>query len=109
MIFGNAEQNEHFGQIPIGRTKFPESAADCIDSTSRHIDRTKPAMRGKIGRAKLLCPPAGQGLRLITASKKRQLFRVGFADRGKPAGRCCQRLFPANFFKLATATRANTF
>ena len=62
MILGNAEQNEHFGQIPIRRTKFPESAADCIDPASRHIDRTKATMRGKIWRAKLLCPPAGQSL-----------------------------------------------
>ena len=62
MIFGNTEQHEHFGQVPVRRTKFPESAADCIDSASRHIDRTKTAMRGKIWRAKLLRPPAGQGL-----------------------------------------------
>ncbi len=62
MILGNAEQDEELGQVPIGRSELPEGAAKRIDSASRHIDRTEPAMGGKMRGAELLCPPARQGL-----------------------------------------------
>ena len=109
MVFGNAKQHKQLGQVPVGRAKLPERAAKRVDAARRHIDRTEPAMRGKIGGSELLCPPAGQRLRLVPAGKEGQLLRIGFADRSQPAHRRFQRLFPADRFKLARPARANPF
>ena len=81
MVFGHTEQHEQFGVVPVGLAKFPKRAPHSIDASGRHIYRTKSAMRGVIGRTKVLCPKAGKGLRLIASGKKRQLFWVILADR----------------------------
>ena len=109
MILGNTEQHEKLGQVPVRRTELPEGTAKRVDPTGRHIDRTEAAMRREVRRAELLCPPSGQGLRLVPAGEEGQFLRVRFADRGKPVGGDAKGFVPAYFLELAGAARADAF
>ena len=109
MIFGNTEHHEIFGVIPVRFAEFPESTADCIETGSCHIDRTEATVSGKIGGAKLGCPPAGQALALVPACEKGQLARVTGAHVAQPLCRQFKRFIPFNFLKLTAAALATLF
>ena len=72
MILGNPKNHKQLCARPVWRAKFPKGSAHCVNTRSRHIDRTKTTMRGKILGTKLLGPPSCQTLRLIAASEKSQ-------------------------------------
>jgi hypothetical protein len=57
VIFGNAEQHEVPGMIPVRLAEFPERTADRVETSGRHVHRTKAAMGGVIGGTKLRRPP----------------------------------------------------
>ena len=86
MVFGHTEQHEQFGVIPVGLAKFPKRAPHSINASGGHIYRTKSTMRGIVGRAKILRPKAGEGLRLIASGEKRQFLRIILADRLQQIG-----------------------
>ena len=109
MIFGHAKEHKQFGMVPIWLTKLPKCTAHCVDACRRHIDAAKAAMRRIIRGAKILSPEAGKALRLITARKKGQLFRIFVADWFEPARRHIERLIPAYFLKLARTAGPNAF
>ena len=94
VVFGDTEQHEQLGVIPIWLTEFPERAAHRVNASSGHVDRTEPAVGGVVWRAKPLGPKRSERLRLISTCKERQLFRRLFTDRCKGLSRDCQRFFP---------------
>ena len=57
-----------------------------VQPAGRHVDRAEAAMRGVVGRAELLRPPAGQRLRLVAAGEEGEFVGIAFADRRQPAG-----------------------
>ena len=77
MILCHAEHEKIFGMSPVGFGEFPEGTSKCIHATRSHIDGTKAAMGCVVGGAKLLGPPAGQGLALVPTSEEGQFLRVG--------------------------------
>ena len=107
MVLGDAEEKEIFRPFPIGLAEFPERSADQVEAGGRHVDRAKTAMGGKIGRAELRRPPAGQGLALIAPGKEGEFRRVVAPDRAEPADRDRQRLFPLDLDELAFAPLAD--
>ncbi len=80
VVFGNTEQHEQFGVIPVRLAEFPERAAHGVDAACCHVHRAEAAVCRKVWRTKALCPHASERLGLVTASKEGQLFRVLFAD-----------------------------
>src|SRR5215468_10315401 len=64
-------------------------------------------MGGIVGRAELLCPPAGQGLALIAAGEEGELAWVGLPDLAEPVDRCGERVVPGNRLELAGAAWAD--
>ncbi len=79
VVFGDTENHEKLGMLPIRLTKFPECATHRVDARSRHVDRTKAAMRRVIWRTETLCPEACEALRLIATGEKREFFGRLFA------------------------------
>ena len=104
MVFCHPEQHEQLGAVPIRLTKFPERAAHGVDACRGHVYGTEPAMGRIVGCAKILCPEAGERLRLIPPGEKRQLFRVR-PQRFQPPCGDVQRFVPADFFELARPAR----
>jgi len=56
VVFGDAEQHEQLGMIPIRLAEFPECAAHRIDASGCHVDRTKAAVGRVVWRAEPLRP-----------------------------------------------------
>ena len=74
VIFGHTKQYEKFCVIPVRLAKFPKRTAHRVNARSGHVHTAKSAVRGKVWRAKHLCPIPSKRLRLVTACEKRQLF-----------------------------------
>ena len=109
MILGDAEQHEVFGVLPVRLAEFPERAADGVEPRRRHVDRAEAAVRGEVGRAELLRPPAGQRLALVAAGEERELARI--AARGSAPSQpvaISQRLVPLDLDEFAGAALAPT-
>ena len=86
VILGHAEHQQVFRAFPVGIAEFPEAAADGVQPAGRHVHGTEAAMRGEVGGAELLGPPAGEGLALVAAGEERKLARLAGADVGEPGG-----------------------
>src|SRR5690606_29618660 len=61
---------------------------------------------GVVGRAELLSPEAGQGLRLVPAREESELSGIARPHLAKPFRRGFQRLVPRNLAEFARAARA---
>ena len=94
--------------LPVGLAEFPERAADRVQAGGGHVDRAEAAMRGVVGRAELLRPPAGQRLGLVAAGEEGELAS-GSLSRicGQPVGGDRQRLVPVDLAELAAAALAD--
>ena len=101
MVLGCAQHDQQARVIKIGATKLPERAADGVHHSGGHVDRAKTAVGGVVGRAKLACKQAGQGLHLIAAGEEGKLFWVGLTKTTQPLLQTGQGLFPADRFKFA--------
>ena len=107
VILGDAEHQHVLRAVPVDVAEFPETAADGVEAGRRHVDRAKAAMRGEIGGAELLGPPAGEGLTLVAAGEEGELARLGGPDRAEPLGGEGQRLLPFDFLEVAAAALAS--
>src|SRR5262245_35585565 len=106
MVLGDADHQEIASVLPVRLAEFPERAANRREPGGRHVDGAEAAMRGVVGRAELLGPPAGQRLALIATGEEGKLARIAPPDVAKPLGRDRQRLVPADRLELPGATRA---
>ena len=101
MVFGDAEHQEIFGEVPVRFAKLPKRAADGIQTTRRHVNRAKATVGGKVGRAVVGGPPARQGLRLIATCKECQFRGVFFTHVAQPFGGDVQGFVALDLFELA--------
>jgi hypothetical protein len=105
VVLGHAEEEEELRPLPVGLAEFPEGAADRVDARGRHVDGTEAAMRGVVGRAEGLRPPAGEGLRLVAAGEEGEAFGGGLAERLQPGDGGLKRLLPGDLLEAAFAAR----
>ena len=62
MVFGNAENHQHFGVVPIWLPKFPKSTAHGVDTSRGHIDRAKSTVGCVVWRTETLGPKRREAL-----------------------------------------------
>ena len=108
MIFGDAEQHEQLGVIPIGLTEFPERAAHGVDAGRRHVDRAEAAVCRVVGRAKALRPEGGKDCDWSRPVKNASFSGLSRGS-GQPVSGDLIGLFPADFFELARSARPTRF
>ena len=105
MILGHAQDQQIFRAFPIRFAKFPEGTANGVKPASGHIDGTKAAMRGEIGRAELRRPKTCQRLGLVAPGEEGQALRVCFTHLLQRIRGDFHRLIPGNLGIFARTAR----